>query len=297
MAAREPSSLHGQGSAGPWNPDAPAVSRARRRTLNPSAKGALLVLAAVVAVIVGGPLVHRADPTLVTGSERLKPPSPAYPMGTDQLGRDVLARVMTGGRQSLRVAAVTMVVTIVVGSVAGLVAGWMRALDNLLMRISDAFMALPAVILAIALMAVSEPSEGNVVMALSVVYIPRVARMVRGKALVIREMPFVEAAGALGAGGPRIMGRHILPNSLPEIIVQATFIFGYAVLDEATLSFLGVGPPPPAPSWGNMLAESRYLIREAFWISFFPGLLIGLAVLATNVLGDGMRDTYDVTRG
>jgi peptide/nickel transport system permease protein len=256
-----------------------------------------VVLAGVIALIVAGPLVHRVDPTLVAASARLRPPSADHLMGTDQLGRDVLARVMTGGQQSLRVAAVTMVITVVAGSAAGLVAGWVRGLDNLLMRISDAFMALPAVILAIALMAVSEPSEGNVVMALSVVYIPRVARLVRGKALVIREMPFVEAAGALGAAGPRIMRRHILPNAVPEIIVQATFIFGYAVLDEATLSFLGVGPPPPAPSWGNMLAESRYLIREAFWISFFPGLLIGLAVLATNVLGDGIRDTYDVTRG
>ncbi|MGH7279799.1 MAG: ABC transporter permease, partial [Candidatus Rokuibacteriota bacterium] len=202
-----------------------------------------------------------------------------------------------GGQQSLRVATVTMIITVVIGSAAGLVAGWVRALDNLLMRVSDAFMALPAVILAIALMAVREPSEGSVIMALSVVYIPRVARVVRGKALVIREIPFVEAAAALGAGSPRIMTRHILPNSMAEIIVQATFIFGYAVLDEATLSFLGVGPPPPAPSWGNMLAESRYLIREAFWISFFPGLMIGLAVLSTNILGDGIRDTYDVKRG
>jgi len=273
------------------------VRRARRRRLNRNATAALLVLAAVVGFIVVGPLVYRVDPTLVAGSERLKPPSGRYLMGTDQLGRDVLARVMTGGQQSLRVASVTMVVTMVVGSAAGLIAAWVRALDNLVMRISDAFMALPAVVLAIALMAVREPSEGSVVMALSVVYVPRVARVVRSKALVVREMPFVEAAGALGAGARRIMARHILPNSLPEIIVQATFIFGYAVLDEATLSFLGVGPPPPAPSWGNMLAEARYLIREAFWISFFPGVLIGLAVLSTNILGDGIRDTYDVKRG
>lgn len=276
--------------------DAP-ITRARRRRLKGNATAALLVLAAVIVFIVVGPLVYRVDPTLVAGSERLKPPSGGYLMGTDQLGRDVLARVMTGGQQSLRVAAVTMLITMVVGSAAGLVAGWVRALDNLVMRISDAFMALPAVVLAIALMAVREPSEGSVVMALSVVYVPRVARVVRSKALVVREMPFVEAAGALGAGARRIMARHILPNSLPEIIVQATFIFGYAVLDEATLSFLGVGPPPPAPSWGNMLAEARYLIREAFWISFFPGLLIGLAVLSTNILGDGIRDTYDVKRG
>ena len=271
--------------------------RPRYRRLNANALAALVVLVLVVAFIVIGPFLYRIDPTFVAASERLRSPSPAYLMGTDQLGRDVLARVMTGGQQSLRVAIVTMIITIIVGSAAGLVAAWLRALDNLVMRISDAFMALPAVILAIALMALREPSESSVIMALSVVYIPRVARMVRGKALVIREILFVEAAAALGAGATRIMARHILPSSVPEIIVQATFIFGYAVLDEATLSFLGVGPPPPAPSWGNMLAEARYLIRDAFWISFFPGLLIGVAVLSTNILGDGIRDAYDVKRG
>ena len=271
--------------------------RSRRRALNASARGALVALGLIVVFIGLGPRVYRADPTLVTGSERLKAPSAAEVMGTDQLGRSVLARVMTGGRQSLRVATVTMILTLLLGSTAGLVAGWVRGLDNLIMRISDAFMALPAVILAIALMAVQEPSEGSVILALSVVYIPRVARVVRSKALVIREMPFVEAARALGGGSARIVARHILPNSVPELIVQATFIFGYAVLDEATLSFLGVGPPPPAPSWGNMLAEARYLIRDAFWISFFPGLLIGLVVLSTNILGDGIRDTYDIKRG
>lgn len=254
-------------------------------------------LALLVAFIVVGPHLYTASPTLVAGSERLKPPSPAHPLGTDQLGREVLARVMAGGRQSLRVASLTMALTVVAGSLLGLVAGSVRALDEVLMRISDAFLALPAVILAIALMAVREPSEANVVLALVVVYIPRVARVVRGKALLICEMPYVEAATALGAKLRRVLGRHVLPNATPELIVQATFIFGYAILDEATLSFLGVGPPPPAPSWGNMLAEARYLIRDAFWISFFPGLLIGLAVLAANILGDGIRDRYDPRTG
>jgi peptide/nickel transport system permease protein len=190
-----------------------------------------------------------------------------------------------------------MALTVVAGSLLGLVAGSVRALDEVLMRISDAFLALPAVILAIALMAVREPSEANVVLALVVVYTPRVARLARGKALLIREMPYVEAANALGARRSRVIGWHILPNTTPELIVQATFIFGYAILDEATLSFLGVGPPPPAPSWGNMLSEARYLVREAFWISFFPGLLIGIAVLSANILGDGIRDRYDPRRG
>ena len=269
----------------------------RRRGLGPTAGVSLAALVLLIAFIVIGPYVYSASTTLVAGAERLKPPSKAHPFGTDQFGREVLARVMAGGQQSLRVASLTMALTVVAGSLLGLVAGSVRGLDEILMRISDAFLALPAVILAIALMAVREPSEANVVLALVVVYTPRIARVVRGKALLIREMPYVEAATALGARLSRIVGRHVLPNATPELIVQATFIFGYAILDEATLSFLGVGPPPPAPSWGNMLSEARYLVRDAFWISFFPGLFIGIAVLSANVLGDGIRDRYDPRRG
>ena len=269
----------------------------RRRGLGTVADVALVGLVLLIALIVMGPYLYTMSPTLVAGGERLKPPSMAHPLGTDQFGREVLARVIAGGQQSLRVATLTMALTMVAGSLLGLVAGSVRALDEILMRISDAFLALPAVILAIALMAVREPSEANVVLALVVVYTPRVARVVRGKALLIREMPYVEAANALGAPRARVIGWHILPNATPELIVQATFIFGYAILDEATLSFLGVGPPPPAPSWGNMLSEARYLVRDAFWISFFPGLLIGIAVLSANILGDGIRDRYDPRRG
>ncbi|PYM53382.1 MAG: peptide ABC transporter permease [Candidatus Rokuibacteriota bacterium] len=269
----------------------------RRRGLGAVADVALVGLVLLIALIVMGPYLYTVSPTLVAGGERLKPPSMAHPLGTDQFGREVLARVIAGGQQSLRVATLTMALTMVAGSLLGLVAGSVRALDEILMRISDAFLALPAVILAIALMAVREPSEANVVLALVVVYTPRVARVVRGKALLIREMPYVEAANALGAPRARVIGWHILPNATPELIVQATFIFGYAILDEATLSFLGVGPPPPAPSWGNMLSEARYLVRDAFWISFFPGLLIGIAVLSANILGDGIRDRYDPRRG
>ena len=275
-----------------------AAGGARRwRGLGTLADVALVGLVLLIALIVMGPYLYTVSPTLVAGGERLKPPSMAHPLGTDQFGREVLARVIAGGQQSLRVATLTMALTMVAGSLLGLVAGSVRALDEILMRISDAFLALPAVILAIALMAVREPSEANVVLALVVVYTPRVARVVRGKALLIREMPYVEAANALGAPRARVIGWHILPNATPELIVQATFIFGYAILDEATLSFLGVGPPPPAPSWGNMLSEARYLVRDAFWISFFPGLLIGIAVLSANILGDGIRDRYDPRRG
>ncbi len=213
-----------------------------RRGLGPTANVSLAALVLLIAFIVIGPHVYSASTTLVAGAERLKPPSKAHPFGTDQFGREVLARVMAGGQQSLRVASLTMALTVVAGSLLGLVAGSVRGLDEILMRISDAFLALPAVILAIALMAVREPSEANVVLALVVVYTPRIARVVRG-------------------------------------------------------NFLGVGPPPPAPSWGNMLSEARYLVRDAFWISFFPGLFIGLAVLSANVLGDGIRDRYDPRRG
>jgi len=267
------------------------------RGLGVAATVSLATLGLVFGLIVLGPQIYALSPTDIVISERLKPPSLAHPLGTDQFGRDVLARVMTGGQQSLRVASITMVLTVFAGSVLGLLAGYLRRLDEVLMRICDAFMALPAVILAIALMAVSEPSEASVIFALVVVYTPRMARVVRGKALLIREMPYVEAANALGARVSRVLARHVLPNAMPEIIVLGSFIFGYAILDEATLSFLGVGPPPPAPSWGNMLSEARYLIRDAFWISFFPGLLIGISVLAANILGDGIRDRYDPRKG
>ncbi|HVZ44252.1 MAG TPA: ABC transporter permease [Ramlibacter sp.] len=254
------------------------------------AKLALAVLALLAAVLVFGPMLYEASPTAVASTERLQPPSLAHPLGTDQFGREVLARVLAGGQQSLRIAAITTLLTVLIGGTMGLAAGYLRRLDEVLMRICDAFMALPAVILAIALMAVSEPSEANVILALVVVYTPRMARLVRSRALLIREMPYVEAALALGARSTRIVLRHVLPNALPEIIVLGSFIFGYAILDEAALSFLGVGAPPPAPSWGNMLSEARYLVREAFWISFFPGLFIGITVLAVNLLGDGIRD-------
>jgi peptide/nickel transport system permease protein len=246
------------------------------RGLGTAANVALLGLGLVVTLIVVGPYVYTASPTLVIGSERLKPPSLAHPLGTDQFGREVLARVMAGGQQSLRVASLTMVLTVLAGSALGLVAGYVRALDDVLMRISDAFLALPAVILAIALMAVREPSEGNVVVALVVVYTPRMARLVRGKALLIRETPYVEAVNALGARVSRVLGRHVLPNAMPEIIVQGSFIFGYAILDEATLSFLGVGPPPPAASWGNMLA-GVHPYRDAFLIVSSPASSSGRA--------------------
>ena len=181
------------------------------------------------------------------------------------------------------------------GVLVGLLAGYFRSLDNVLMRLMDGFLALPAIILAIAIMAVLGPSEANVVIALVIAYTPRVARVVRGQVLSIRELDYVMAATAIGTSSTRLLWRQIIPNLTSVIIVQVSFTFAYAVLDEATLSFIGVGPPPPAPSWGNMLAEARDLIAQAPWIAFFPGVAIAAIVLCMNVLGDAIRDWLDPT--
>jgi peptide/nickel transport system permease protein len=185
------------------------------------------------------------------------------------------------------------VVTAVVGTACGLVAGYFRALDNVLMRVMDALMAFPAILLAIAITAALGPSAFNVVVALAAVYTPRTARVVRASVLVVRESDYVHAAQAVGAGHLRIMLQHILPNSMAPLIVQLTFVFAYAVIAEAVLSFLGMGPPPPTPSWGNIIAEGKDYIREAAWIALFPGIAIAVTVLGLNLLGDGLRDVLD----
>jgi peptide/nickel transport system permease protein len=181
----------------------------------------------------------------------------------------------------------------ILGTLVGLTAGYFRRLDNIVMRIMDGLMAFPALLLAIALVAVLGASEINVVLALTAAYTPRTARIVRASVLVIREMEYVQAAIAAGAGSLRILFRHILTNSLAPLIVQLTFIFAVSVLAEAVLSFIGVGPPPPTPTWGNIIADGRNYIREAPWISLVPGVAIGLTVLGLNLLGDGLRDVLD----
>jgi peptide/nickel transport system permease protein len=201
--------------------------------------------------------------------------------------------VLYGSRVSLEIGFYTVVLTALVGTVVGAVAGYFRRLDELLMRIMDALMAFPTILLAIAITAALGPSKFNVVVALAVVYIPRTARIVRGSVLVVREMDYVQAARTVGAGHARILARHILPNCMAPLIVQLTFVFAYAVIAEAVLSFLGMGPPPPAPTWGNIIAEGRDFIREAYWITLFPGLAIAITVLGLNLLGDGLRDVFD----
>ena len=224
---------------------------------------------------------------------RLGAPNASHWLGTDNFGRDIFSRIVHGSRVSLRIALLVVLTTGVLGVMIGAVAGYFQRLDNLLMRVMDGLMAFPGILLAIALAAVLGPSEINAVIALTIAYTPRTARIMRAAVLVVREMEYVEAALACGASHWRILWRHILSNSLAPLIVQLTFIFAYAILAEAVLSFIGVGPPPPTPSWGNIIADGRAYIPEAPWISLFPGIAIALTVLGLNLLGDGLRDVLD----
>jgi peptide/nickel transport system permease protein len=254
--------------------------------------GAILV-ALNVLVAVFAPVIGRWEPQLLDVKARLAPPTLTHWMGTDDVGRDVWSRVVYGTRLSMLVGGVVMLFSFVGGIVFGLLGGYYRPLDNVLMRIMDGFMAFPPIILAIALMASLGPSVANVIVALGVVYVPRVARIVRGSVLVIRETPYVEAALALGVPDRRVLARHVLPNCLSPVIVQGTFIFAAAVLGEAALSFLGVGVPPQIPSWGNVLAEGRLYLQQAPWLTLFPGAAIMGCILGLNLFGDGLRDLLD----
>jgi peptide/nickel transport system permease protein len=248
----------------------------------------LLVLAAVI-----GPWLRGIEPTAMQMRFRFKPPSAAFPFGTDGYGRDVLSRVLHGARLSLWVGLSVALLSGAAGTAIGVVAGQFRRLDSPLMRCMDALMAFPAIILAIGISAALGPQAASVIVALGVAYVPRTARIVRAAVLVIREAEYIEAARVAGAGSLRIIARHLLPNCLGPLVVQLTFVFAYAILAEATLSFLGIGPPPPTPSWGNIIAEGRDYSVEAWWVMLFPGLAISLAALSMNLLGDGLRDVLD----
>ncbi|MFM8990694.1 MAG: ABC transporter permease [Alphaproteobacteria bacterium] len=224
---------------------------------------------------------------------RLKPPSQAAWFGTDAYGRDLFARVLHGGQVSLLVGLSVAAATGIIGTLVGALAGFLRALDGPLMRVMDALMAFPSVLLAIAITAAMGPSLANVIVALAITYTPRTARVARAAVLVAMEQDYVQAARAYGCDGLRLLWSHVLPNCLAPLIVQVTFVFGYAVLAEAVLSFLGMGTPPPTPSWGGIVAEGRTLLRVAPWICLFPGIAIALFVLGLNLLGDGLRDVLD----
>jgi peptide/nickel transport system permease protein len=248
----------------------------------------LLILIAVFA-----PLIAPHNPLALQTGHRLQRPSLVHLWGTDNLGRDIFSRVLYGTRVSLLVGASVSILTGIGGTVIGLWCGYFAWLDGVLMRIMDGLMAFPDVLLAIAIMAAFGPHLTNVILALFVVYTPRVARIVRSAVLVQRETVYVEAAKAIGAQDARILFRHVLPNCLGPLIVQVTYTYALAILVEASLSFLGVGIPPAIPSWGNILADTRLYIRSAPWMPVLPGVAIMVAVLVLNLLGDGLRDVLD----
>jgi peptide/nickel transport system permease protein len=258
-------------------------------------KIAVVGLAFVLAVALVGAVAPAVapDPQRMDVAARLTPPGEAHWFGTDDLGRDVYSRVVFGARLSLGVGAAVTLFAFLVGMVCGLAAGFYRRLDNPVMRVMDGLMAFPAIVLAVALMAALGPSVLNVIAAIGVVYAPRVARVVRGSVLVIREMTYVEAARALGASDLPLLLRHILPNCLSPVVVQGSFIFAAAVLTEAALSFLGVGVPPYIPSWGNILAEGRLYLQQAPWLVIYPGAAIMVTIFGLNSLGDAVRDLLD----
>jgi len=254
--------------------------------------GATLVGVIVVLACLAG-VIAPFDPLKGNFRERMVPPSLAHWMGTDHFGRDILSRVLFGARVSLQIGFMVTLIVAVAGVFIGALAGYFRKLDGPIMRLMDAFMAFPSIILAIAISAVLGASVFNVILALSIAATPHTARIVRASVLVVREMEYVEAARALGASHTRILLRHVLTNAMAPLVVRMTYVFAVAILVEAVLSFIGVGPPPPTPTFGGIIANGRDFIVTAPWITIAPGIAILISVLGLNLLGDGLRDVLD----
>ena len=253
--------------------------------------GALVGLMIFIAIF--APFLGTKDPTALAPAKRTREPSALYWFGTDMLGRDVYSRVLYGSRVSLTVGFSVAFCAAVAGTFIGVVSGFIRKLDAIVMRVMDGLMSIPPILLAIALMALTRASVQNVIIAISVAEFPRVSRLVRGVVLSLREQPYVEAAIASGTRVPVIIWKHILPNTLAPLMVQATFICASAMITEATLSFIGAGTPPIIPSWGNIMAEGRALWQVKPYIVFFPAIFLSITVLSVNLLGDGLRDALD----
>lgn len=258
----------------------------------PTLVAGVAIATLLVACALLGPLI-AADPTAIDPLARLQPPSAAHWFGTDHLGRDVFARTVHGARVSLAVGAAVAVLATGIGALIGLAAGFVRVVEVVVMRLMDGLMAIPAVLLAIALTALTRAGLVMVVLAICLPEVPRVVRLVRAVVLSVRETLYVEAAIATGTRLPTLLRRHVLPATLPALMVQASYVAAAAILVEAALSFLGVGTPPELPTWGNMIAQSRLYLGRAPWTMFWPGLALGLTVLALNLLGDGLRDRLD----
>lgn len=254
----------------------------------------LFIIILLLLVALFAPIIAPYDPVQLNIMNMMQPPSMEHFFGTDEYGRDIFSRVLYGARLSVWSASLAVGFCSIGGILIGLLCGFYgRLLDSIVMRIMDGMMAIPALLLAIGLIAAFGPGMMSVMLALGIVYLPRFARLVRGVVLSLREVEYVEAASALGARDMAIMFRHILPNCMAPVIVQATIYFAYAILAEASLGYLGLGVQPPAPSWGNILYDGRAYLRDAAWISIFPGLAIGFTVLGLNLLGDGLRDALD----
>jgi len=292
MAAdeRTPTDSWKEASARSASPGYQLLRRVMRNRL--AVSGSCLLIVVIAGAVFAGFLTSH-DPLAMTVTDRLQPPSIQHPMGTDNFGRDIFSRVLHGARLSMEVGLAVMLFTVAVGVTFGLLSGYFPRLDNAIMRVMDAMMAFPAILFAIAIMAVLGPKTVNVVIALGVVYAPRTVRIVRASVLAVKELDFIEAIRAQAASHLRILTRHVLPNCMSPLVVQATFNFAYAVLAEASLSFVGAGAPPPTPSWGNILSEGRIYMQNAPWITIFPGVAIAITVLGLNLAGDGLRDVLD----
>jgi len=273
--------------------DSPARVFWRRLTHHRLAMSGAVIVLLVVVQGLAAPGLLKADPTTIDVDRILAPPSASHWLGTDDFGRDLLARIVHGTRLSLLVGFSVLLFTLAMGAVLGILAGYFPGADAVIMRIMDALMAFPAILLALTVMAVAGPATINVVAALGIAYSPRMARLARAAVLSVREEEYIESAQALGTRPMRILMKHVVPNAVAPIIVQGTFTFAYAILGEAALSFVGLGAVPPTPSLGNILADARAVIRDAPWMIAFPSLTLSLTILGLNLLGDGIRDVLD----
>ncbi|RCW70325.1 ABC transporter permease [Pseudorhodoferax soli] len=260
---------------------------------DPVMLGSLVLLLVLVAISVGAPLLAQHDPAALTPRARLQPSSPVYWLGTDSLGRDLLSRVLYGGRLSITLAALVSLISVIVGLAIGLAAGYFRKLDAPVMRVMDGVMAIPGLLLAVAMVSLGGANIATMVIAIAIPEVPRIARLVRGVVLSVREAPYVEASVGSGTPTLKVLWRHIMPSTINPLVVQATFVCAAAILTEAVLGFLGLGFPPEIPSLGTIISEGRPFFQRAPWIVLCPGIFLALLILAVNMFGDALRDRLD----